>query len=129
MKTVRFILISFFLQILFSSCKKDNQLSITGKWITQEYYNGYGDGGDFKWHAFDDQYKDTIEFTSDGHYLQGTYPGSCNGTYTVTNHDINYITPCGSNTISFYFEYLPNSLIISHIVREGIIKIKYIKVN
>ena len=129
MKAVSLILICLFLSILFSSCKKDNEPSITGKWISQEYYPGYMDGGVVKWHAIDDQYKDTIEFTSDGHYIQSRYGGSCNGSYAVTNHDINCITACGSNTSSFYFEYIPNRLIITYYFRDIAIKIKYSRVN
>ena len=129
MKAVRLILACFFFPIIFYSCKKDKELSISGKWIAQEYYNGYVDGGDFKWHLFDDQYKHPIEFTSDGYYIDGSLQGNCNGTYTITNHDLKITTPCGTSTSSFYFEYLPNYLIIYYFVREGFIRIKYSRVN
>ena len=129
MKAVRLILACFFLPIIFSSCKKDHELSIIGKWINQETFAGYGDGGDFKWHSIPDQYKRTIEITSEGYYIETTGFGSCNGAYTITNHDINFITPCGSYTESFYFEYVPNVLITYYIVREGVVKIKFSRVN
>jgi hypothetical protein len=129
MKTLRFIFVCFILPISFYSCKKDNEVHITGKWISQEYYNGYVDGGDFTWHSIDDQYKRTIEFTSDGRYFEATGFGSCNGTYTVTNHDIIINTSCGLYSSSFYFGLRTNILIFNNFVREGFVKIKYTKIN
>ena len=128
MKAVRFILFCFS-SLLFFSCKKEYDPGITGKWVSQKIYPGYVDGGDFKWHSIEDQYKDTLDLAANGSYHSHTAYGSCSGTFSVTNHTLNIISSCGVSTTSFYFEYLPNSLIFYYYVREGVIKIKYSKID
>ena len=128
MKAVILLFISIISPFLFSSCKKDVDLNITGKWIIQETFNGFGDGGDFKWHTIPDQYKRVLEFTSDGYYNEGIGSG-CNGIYKVVNNEIYITSPCGPYSFTFNYGLMPNTVIFTHMVIEGVIKEKYTRIN
>ena len=130
MKAVHLILVSFLSLLLFSSCKKYSDLEIiTGKWVSQEESNGFPIGRDLKWISIPAQYQSMLEFTSDGHYIGGNSFINCNGTFSLTDHDLNINTPCGSFSFSYHFGRTPNILVIDYFIRDYAFKVKYIKMN
>jgi hypothetical protein len=131
MRTTKTIiaLILFF----FTSCSKEILPDpIIGKWQIQEVYNGYTNGGNFQWQSVPEQQKISISFYNDGSFIENrpsALPSQCNGTYTIINQqEIKTSSNCYGDSYSFLYEVVNNNLIITHLVREGEIKEKFIKI-
>src|SRR5215217_3424950 len=70
--------------LFFSSCKKENIANkLAGKWQIQQVYNGYINGGDFKWSTIRDEYKSSLNLNSDGTFIEDLLnnwsPYQCSG--------------------------------------------------
>jgi hypothetical protein len=121
---------------LFASCKKEtsSETGIIGKWKLVEQYNGYANGGDFKWSPVPEDFQKTISFQNNGAYSEynkGQYPDQCNGTYSLINsNEVLFNSACSSEPYTLRIDRLPNKLlVITYMVRQGEIKQKFIQIK
>ncbi len=133
MKRIFLAAISLLFLALLPSCKKTQGIQnqgIVGKWLLIEIYDGYLNGGGFKWNKIDIENSHTLEFTPDGKYTrQENVNGNnqkCYGTYEFQYSKVVVSTFCeilpDTLTIS---ELKPTSLIIDRQGIEGTIRYKY----
>ncbi len=122
----------FLFSILFFSCEKETNNTIYGKWILTETFNGYFNGGDFKWVGVSKQNSHIIELASNGGFIRienasGNYL-QCKGTYLLSSDSTLEInTNC--NTVLERFKLTERStdvIILDMRVREGVIRYKYV---
>ncbi len=135
MKTTIILQVILLLGLSFTSCKKENfNEKIIGKWQIQEVFNGYSNGGDFRWSTVPSQYKNSLEFNANGGFKEvratGNLPVQCTGNYSLlSNGDIQVVSDCSSTPYNLSISVSNEVLIINHLVREGEIKEKFIKVK
>ena len=133
MKTVYSILLASLFTLLFTSCTKESfDEKIVGKWQIQEVYNGYTNGGNFQWTTVPDLNRSVIEFLENGNFNEnkasGSYPNSCSGTYTLINENqVQINSTCNSAPYILSVNLSNKELTITHSVREGEIKEKFIR--
>jgi hypothetical protein len=117
------------------SCKKENiSNNLVGRWQIQEVYNGYVNGGDFKWSAVPNEFKSSITFSSDGSFSQilpGTWsPNQCSGTYVLINeNELSVSSTCTTIPYNIGVDIDERVLIITRKVIEGEVKEKFIRIN
>ena len=127
----RFFLILLTFVVLLISCKKDSDNNILGKWKLVEVYDGYVNGGNFRWNNVANENSHTLEFSANGQYLrkenQNGNVQQCVGTYTVDTENLLEInSSCNTVTEKIQITELTSaSLIIDRQVREGKIRYKY----
>jgi hypothetical protein len=127
----KYFLYLLFCVLAFSSCKKESNDGIIGKWKLVEVYNGYANGGNFQWNNISNENSHTLEFSSNGEYLrEENINGNnqqCVGTFTLqTDNIIEIFSNCNSVTEKKKISELSSSLlIIDRQVIEGIIRYKY----
>jgi hypothetical protein len=117
--------------VVFSSCKKNSNNKLQGKWKLVAVYNGYANGGNFLWNNISDENSHTLEFSDNGQYLrqenQNMNNQQCIGTYifqTYNNLEIN--SNCNTVTEKMKISEISSTLLIIDIqVREGKIRYKY----
>jgi hypothetical protein len=118
----------------FYSCSKDQTIEnngLLGKWLLEEIYSGYPNGGDFSWHSLPYDYSLTLEFTTTGQYFsQESHSGDlqqCSGTYQLlpaNNLEVN--SNCDTAVERMKISELTNrSLIIDRSGFEGVTRYKY----
>ena len=129
MKTVHSILLTSLLALSLSSCTKESfDEKIVGKWQIQEVYNGYANGGNFQWTAVPDQYRSIMEFHDNGTFTESSGRYCTAGTYTVINDDqIQINSNCFVEPFILYVNLSKKELTITHPVREGEVKEKFIR--
>lgn len=120
-----------------SSCKKTEKIEnvgIVGKWQLKEVYDGYVNGGTFRWNSVSFANAHSLLFTQNGLYeKKENISGNnqvCTGTYslqTTNNLEVLEINSSCNTTIEkmFISELTTNSLIIDMSVIEGKIRYKY----
>ncbi len=122
----------FLFSILLFSCEKETSNTIYGKWILTETFNGYFNGGDFKWIGVSKENSHTIELAANADFIRtenanGNYL-QCKGTYLLSSDSTLEInTNC--NTVPERFkltERSTNVIILDMRVREGVIRYKYV---
>lgn len=132
MKLTFFIAIIF---TLFSSCKKSQlftNATLVGKWKLTEVFYGYFNGGDFKWHNYQQDKK--INFSLNDNYEEiEMYNGTehkCVGTYNIQqNSIITFNTSCGTTPYDLKLsEQTTTNIIIDAQVIEGTIRYKYVAI-
>lgn len=126
-------LFSFLCLVTVSSCKKSETFKnngIIGKWLLTEVYDGYANGGSFKWNDVALANSHTLEFTPDGKYTRqenenGNFQ-KCYGTYefNYSNVVVNTFCEIVPDTLKIS-ELKPTSLIIDRQGIEGTIRYKY----
>ena len=119
------------LMILFSCKKETGNGNLIGKWNLIEVYDGYANGGQFKWNKISGESAHYLDFKNDGGYYKkenanGNFK-ECAGTFKIQNSnqlEINSNCNIGieRGTIS---ELSTSQLIIDHQGIEGIIRYKY----
>ena len=117
--------------ILFSCKKETGNDNIIGKWNLIEVYDGYANGGQFKWNKISPESAHNLDFKNNGGYYKkenanGNFK-ECTGTFKIQNSnrlEINSNCNIGieEGTIS---ELSTRQLIIDRQGREGIIRYKY----
>ena len=133
MKTVHSILLTSLFALFLTSCTKESfDEKIVGKWQIQEVYNGYANGGNFQWTTVPEQYRSVIEFYENGNYNESkssmSFPYSCSGTYLIINGNQVQINPaCYSDPYILSVNLSKKELTITHQVREGQVKEKFIR--
>ena len=122
----------FLFSMLFFSCKKETTNTIYGKWMLNETFNGYVNGGDFKWVGVSKENSHTIELAANGGFIRienanGNYL-QCKGTYLLkSDSTLEINTNC--NTVPERFKLTESSadvIILDMRVREGVIRYKYV---
>lgn len=135
MKTVSILSTALLLLLFFTSCKKENLSGkIVGKWQIREVFNGYANGGDFQWSAVPAQYQTSLEFNASGGFIEtypaGWMPGQCTGTYSLLSEgEIQISSNCATIPYQLEFAVSNRVLTISYLVREGVIREKFVRVN
>jgi hypothetical protein len=126
------------LWLIFSSCSKETVLkneTIIGKWKLTQMYNGYVNGGDFKWKNTMPGFSKEIEFFATGEFEEqnnlGGSPLVCTGTYhlfpgSILEKNSSCQTAIETLTIS---EQTSTVLVINYHVIEGVFKEKYVPTN
>ncbi len=133
MKRILIAAIPFLFLVVLSSCKKTEGIQnqgIVGNWLLTEVYDGYANGGSFKWNNVSLEDSHTLTFTPDGKFTrQENETGNfqkCSGTYEFLYSKVVVSTFCeilpDTLTIS---ELKPTSLIIDRQGIEGTIRYKY----
>ena len=117
---------------VFVSCEKETNNTIYGKWILTETFNGYVNGGDFKWIAVSKENSHTIELAANGGFIRtenanGNYL-QCKGTYLLSlDSALEINTSCTTVPERFRLtERSTNVIILDMRVREGVIRYKYV---
>ncbi len=129
MKKYFIFLLSFI--VLFSSCKKDSNKGILGKWKLIEVYNGYANGGNFQWNNISNENSHTLNISDNGQYLRqenlGGNSQQCVGTYILqADNNLEINTNCNSVTEKMKISEVTSTvLIIDRQVIEGKIRYKY----
>jgi hypothetical protein len=119
------------LTLLLSSCKKDTNKGLFGKWKLIEVYDGYANGGNFQWNTVSINNSHTLEFTSNGEYFrkenQNGNNQACIGTYLVqSGNQLEINSNCNTVTEKMNITELSSVLlIIDRQVIEGKIRYKY----
>jgi hypothetical protein len=131
MKTTHSILLFSLLLSTAISCKKEDlNDSIIGKWTIYEQYNGYLNGGDFKWHEVPGTNKWSIEFDASGNCIEiksGTFT-PCSGSYSlVSNQQLIINSGCNAVPQNLNISIRKDQLLITRQVREGEIIEKYLR--
>ncbi|MFY0599937.1 MAG: hypothetical protein JXR03_09725 [Cyclobacteriaceae bacterium] len=116
------------------SSNKDINPKIVGEWKLIETFNGYANGGDFKWTTVPNTYSEIIQLTSNGRYFENIdskeVQRQCTGTYRLLPDSVLEITSsCQTYPIQNEIELMQATLIINIQVREGIIRRKYTSTN
>ncbi|HUC82198.1 MAG TPA: hypothetical protein VMR70_14940 [Flavisolibacter sp.] len=132
---MRFRIFLAFSVLLLFSCKKEGQAfeneGLHGKWRLTERFDGYGNGGGFKWHkvAFDNSH--SLEFTASKSYtkrenISGSFQ-ECTGTYQhLPDNTLEINSNCQTITERAKISELTSKkLIIDRQGREGIIRYQY----
>lgn len=124
---------SILLLSVISSCKKTETFKnngIIGKWLLTEVYDGYVNGGHFKWNAVGIENSHTLEFTPEGKFTRqenenGNFQ-KCSGTYEFLYSKVVVNTYCEilPDTLNIS-ELKPTSFIIDRQGIEGTIRYKY----
>lgn len=120
--------------LFLSSCaKKDGVVNdgLIGKWQLTEVYDGYFNGGGFKWNPIPSEDSHTLQFEVNGEFTQEYFNrGSnqiCFGSYTIfPGMKVQINDNC--NTVSYIknvTELSPSTLIIDMQGIEGTIRFKY----
>ena len=120
--------------ILFTtgSCKKSIENNgLVGKWKLIKQYDGYVNGGNFKWNMVAAENSHALSFTQDGNYLKidevNGNPGICTGTYLLqTDKKLEINSTCFTTPeTAFVSELNSNLLILDRSGIEGVIRYKY----
>lgn len=96
-----------------------------------ETFNGYFNGGDFKWIGVAKENSHTIELSANGHFIRNENANGnnlqCKGTYLLSSDSTLEInTNC--NTVPERFKLTESStdvIILDMHVREGVIRYRY----
>ena len=135
----KFFNLLVFLAFTFSFCKEksSNDEHITnplvGKWQHTERFDGYVNGGNFRWNSVESDNSHTLEFSRNGQYVRQNGSNSnnsrCVGTYVLrAENKLEITSDCNTvvltNKIS---ELSPTVLIIDVQGFEGTIRYKYVK--
>jgi len=122
----------FLFSILFFSCEKETNNTIYGKWELIEIFNGYVNGGDFKWIGVSKENSHIIELAANGGFIrtQNTNGNNlqCKGTYLL-NSDSTLEINTNCNIVPERFkltESSKNVIMLDMRVREGVIRFKYV---
>lgn len=116
------------------SCKKTNNIEnvgLIGKWQLKEVFNGYANGGDYKWNIVAVDNSHTLTFGQNGQYiLKENVNGNnqeCIGTYSLqTSNNLEVNSNCSMLTEKMFIsELTANSLILDREGIEGKIRYKY----
>jgi hypothetical protein len=135
MKTINILQVTLLIALSFTSCKKENfSERIVGKWQIQEVFNGYSNGGDFRWSTVPSQYQSSLEFNANGGFKEvratGFLPAQCTGIYRLlSNGEIQVLSDCSATPYNLSISVSNKVLTITHFVREGEVKEKFIKVE
>ena len=135
MKSFYTLILMVALTTFVASCKKDSNNKIVGKWKFVEQFDGYANGGTFRWYAIPTEYSHTLTLSKNGQYIRkenssGNFE-ECIGTYVIINStSLEFITNCNSGTEKTTIsELTATSLIIDRQVFEGKIRYKYLAVE
>ena len=135
MKTFSKLLFGLSFILFFSSCKKESiPNNLVGTWQIQQVFNGYVNGGDFKWSAVPNEYKSSITFSHDGSFSENRpvnwAPNQCSGTYVFINeNELRVNSTCSARPYNIGVDISEKVLILRHQVIEGEIKEKFIRIN
>lgn len=133
----KLLILFLFCLAIFSACKKETQpdivTTIIGQWQLQKQFNGYANGGDYRWDSVPNNARKKIKFQGDNTFIESAPPGltpiQCTGTYTITpdNHLI-LNSACNQSPLDFSLTDITSSeLELSTSVREGVIKQRFKK--
>ena len=122
----------FLFSIFLFSCEKEANNTIYGKWVMSEIFNGYANGGDFKWIGVSKENSHVIELAANGGFIRTENTNGnnlqCKGTYLLgSDSTLEINTNC--NTVPERFkltESSKNVIILDMRVREGVIRYKYV---
>ena len=125
-----FLSLLFFIGV-FSSCKKEKNNGILGKWKLVEVYDGYANGGNFQWNNISNESSHTLEFSDNAQYIrQENINGNnqqCIGTYILqTDNNLEINSNCNTVTEKIKISEISSTvLIIDRQGIEGKIRYKY----
>ncbi len=128
------LLVALFTVTLFSvsSCKKPIENNgLVGNWELTAIYDGYVNGGSFKWNVVPSSHSHTLSFTTNGNYTRkdniNGNPTPCTGTYVLQNsNDLEISSSCNNGLEKgFVSELTATVLIIDRMGIEGKIRYKY----
>ncbi len=132
MRSASIFVAILFVQLITSSCKKSvENHNITGEWKLIEHYNGYTNGGNFRWNTILPEHSHILSFTEDGEYRKTTNSNvnqpACNGTYLLQSGNVLQInSDCNARSENLIVTTLTvKTLIIDQPVMEGVIRYKY----
>lgn len=119
-----------------ASCKKSIENNgLEGNWKLIEIYDGYANGGNFKWTFISTDNSHILSFSKDGKYLKtegvsGNYT-ECKGTYSLqSGNNLEIHSNCNTVTEkAFISELSPKILILDRSGIEGKIRYKYAAVK
>lgn len=127
--------ISIFLIIAFTfaqwGCKKETNNGILGKWKLVAVFDGYANGGNFKWTNVALENSHILDFRDNGQYLrQENINGNnqpCTGTFILqTDNNLEINSTCNTVTERMKISELSSTiLIIDRQGFEGIVRYKY----
>ena len=127
-----FLFFGFLLLTPFS-CRKpiENTRGIIGNWKLVELYDGYTNGGNFRWNAVPAEDAHVLSFSDDGIYLKTSTvngaPVYCSGTYNLqANNSLEINSTCNTVTERAVVSELTSKiLILDRSGIEGLIRYKY----
>ena len=135
MKTIKIpvALLSIFLllQVIpdYGQSKKSAKASIIGKWKLAEIFQGYNNGGDFKWkHPAGNSY--TYQFWENGSFVQDGINTACLPATFIQKHSLLIISYKCSKVDTNYIEKLSaDTLTLKNKVLEGVTKLKFYRIR
>ncbi len=128
------LLVAFFAITLLSvtSCKKPVENNgLVGNWKLTVVYDGYLNGGSFKWNVVTSENSHILSFPANGNYTRkdnvNGNPTPCTGTYLLQNsNDLEISSNCNSSIEKgFVSELTASTFIIDRMGIEGKIRYKY----
>jgi len=113
----------------YGQSKKIGKVSITGKWKLIEIFQGYHNGGDFKWKKpAGNSY--TYQFSKNGSFEQDGVSAACLPATFIQKRSLLIISYSCSKVDTSYIEKLSaDTLIIRNKVLEGITKLKFYRIQ
>ena len=128
------VLMSFLLILLcFSNCTKTTpQLakSLVGGWKAFQGFQGWSDGGDFKWHVLPVASQFTYNFAAGGNFSANNITNNCMPAKYASTDSTLYIHYQCSRIDTLKIETISaDSMVLTNKVIEGLSKIKFIKIH
>lgn len=123
------------LMVAMQSCTKSNEKcdSLVGKWTLIETFDGYANGGNFRWNRVEPWYSTTIEINADSTLVEtttsaGQPPTICTGTYRLHDNNLTMFTNCNTSPLPYKISsHQCNEIILDSRVIEGVIRFKYVR--
>jgi hypothetical protein len=113
----------------YGQSKNIGKASITGKWKLAEIFQGYHNGGDFKWKKpAGNSY--TYQFSKNGSFEQDGVSAACLPATFIQKRSLLIISYSCNKVDTSYIEKLSaDTLIIRNKVLEGITKLKFYRIQ
>ncbi|TAE15414.1 MAG: hypothetical protein EAY72_05770 [Bacteroidetes bacterium] len=117
------------------SCIKTNEPceSLEGKWTLLETFDGYVNGGNFRWNQVASWYSTTLQINADSTFVEtttsaGQAPTICNGTIRLQDSTLTMFTNCNTSPLPYKISSRQCSeIILDRRVIEGVIRYKYVR--
>lgn len=127
----------FVISIFIFSCKKTSEQplpgNLNGQWKLTEIFDGYLNGGGFKWSKVSSADSHILTFSADGQFSRKENESGnfieCTGNYEFDSSQLEITTDCNTFPETMKVsELTTKSLIIDRMGIEGVIRFKYIAV-
>jgi hypothetical protein len=125
----------FMLMLAMQSCTKTHEPceSLVGKWTLLETFDGYVNGGNFRWNRVVPWYSTTLQINADSTFVEttphtGQAPTTCTGTVRLQDSTLTMFTNCNTSPLPYKISSRQCSeIILDYQVREGVIRYKYVR--